>query len=228
MYGKRYILPFKNRRQNDIYRAEILEKDYADSTITILEGSETPVIVEWNNQDINLQEPINPLQITLSFINQGLTIEDFYSNDDESFRVDFYFQSFGDGTGTEKLLYTTFLVQDGVTEAVTDQKHIITLKATDNLALLKNVTLVDARPADYDDRFGLWEYIREALQQTGLYNSIDENSIPLTLYDNIFENTTDDRSIDPTNDPFRQLILYTNVFQHNDGTSYDDLYTTIS
>jgi uncharacterized protein YqkB len=197
--------------------------------------------VTYHITDVVYEDDVSTIFLTVSetLIDQTLTgedflilyrsgIEDFYSNDDEAFRVDFYFQSFGDGTGTEKLLYTTFLVQDGVTEDVTDQTHIISLKSTDNLALLKNVSLVDARPDDYDNPFLLWDYIREALQETGLYNSIDANSIPLILYNNLFENSTDDRSIDDINEPFRQLILYSKAFQDNDGSTYDDLYTIIS
>lgn len=316
-YGIKYILPFKNRFQQDIWRAEILEKDYADSTITVLTGAETPFTAEYTGGDTDILEPIKAVELTMSFItdnsvsvtsvfytgnadiqftetvdnnfiiihdqvsdlgieagmsivvdgdtytindvlfvgfsgllyldvneaipggstllgedftvynSEPLGIEAFFTDDDEKYRIDFYWQSLEDGTGTEQLIHRCFLIPYGVSEAITDQKHVIVLKATDNVALLKNVTLVDARPDDYNNVFSLWDYVRESLQETGLYSAADADSLPLILYNNLFENSIDDRSGDLTNDPFKQLILQSGVFQHDDNT-YDDLYTVLS
>lgn len=228
-YGKKYILPFKNRLQNDVMLAEIWQKDYADSTVTTLIGAETPVIVEWANKDTNLLEPINALEITLSFITDGsITIDDFFTNDDEQFRIDFCFFSYANGTGTPKLLYTTYMVPDGVTEPVTDQKHVIALKGTDNIALLKNVKW-DETSNSFNQTIALGGYIREALQSTGLYShdTTIDMSLPLRIYDNLFENTEEDRSDDVLNDPMSQTTLYPNAFQ-NDDESWFDCYEILS
>jgi len=226
-YGLIYTITFKNRFQNDIYRVEILQKDFAGD-VTELTGAETPFTVSYQTGDTNILEPIKSCEFTISFITDGsIEIEDFYNDDDEAFRVDYYFQSFADGTGTERRLYTGFLVQDNTNEPLTDRKHIITLKATDNLALLKNVKWDEVRPDDPNFSYSLRDYIRYSLVFTGLFDFLDEESMPLILYGNVFENSTDDRSIDDTNDPYRQTHIDSGMFQ-GDNNQWDDCYTILT
>src|SRR6478735_6584420 len=97
MYGLKYILKFRNRNQNDVYRVELWEKDFAGDVVQ-LKGSETPFVVEYAEQD--LLEPVQAVTFTISFLNDGLGIEDFYSDDDEAYRMDFYFET--DGIWPEK------------------------------------------------------------------------------------------------------------------------------
>ncbi len=66
-YGHKYNITFKNRIQNDTYRAEIWLKDYVGG-VKELYGAETPFTSRWNNN--NLFEPIQGLEITLSFLSK--------------------------------------------------------------------------------------------------------------------------------------------------------------
>lgn len=225
-YGLKYYLKFKNRIQNDIYRVEIHEKDYADSTIAELTGAETPFTANW--QEVEILDPVKSVEFTINFITDSLHIEDFYSDDDEQFRMDLYFESDKDGGGTEKLLHTGYLIQDGTSEPLTDRKHVITLKATDNLALLKSVNWNEAVPVDYIGPKPLGYYIRYCLKQTGLYSN-DSNidmSLPLRLYGNLFENTTDDRGDDILADPYAETVLYSGMFRSADGI-WTDCYSIL-
>ncbi len=225
-YGKLYQIIFKNRIQTDIYRTEIWQKDYAGSS-SELTGSEAPFIASY--QDAAILEPIKSVGFTISFFNNSaLGINDFYSDDDEEFRVDHYFQSFEDGSGTEKLLFSGYLVQDGSSEPITDRNHILTLKATDNLALLKNVKWNEINDVFFGT-FPLSYYFRNCLKQTGLYSAdttIDQ-SLPLRLYGNLFENTTDDRADDDLSDPYAETVLNSGIFQSSDNT-WDDCYTVLT
>lgn len=227
-YGKLYEIEIQNRIQNDIYRTEIWQKDFAGDTLTLF-GSEEPVKLTY--QDSEILEPIKASELTLSFWTApGINIESFYSDDDEEFRVDHYFESDSAGGGTEKLLWTGYLIQDGVSEPLTDRNHVITLKATDNLALLKSVKWDEANPgSEYYGKHPLHYFIRACLTQTGLYNNgvTIPMSLPLRLFTNLFENTTDDRSDDPLVDTFGETVIDAAVFQSTDNT-WDDCYTILT
>src|SRR6478609_2605137 len=222
-YGKKYELKFKNRIQSDTYRVELWEKDFAGDVVQ-LKGSETPFVVEYAEQE--LLEPVQAVTFTISFLNDGLGIEDFYSDDDQRYRIDFYFET--DGIWPEKLLNTGYLVQDGASEPVTDRQHVITLKATDNVALLRNVKWNETR-ADYIGQFTLGTYVKECLQETGLYShdSTIDMSLPLRIFSNLFENSTDDRSDSITADPFEETVLDSNIFKDDDST-YKDCYEVLT
>jgi len=225
-YGKKYTIAFKNRIQNDFYRCEIWQKDFVGDP-TEITGAEVPFTVNW--QEVEILSPIKAAEFTVNFITDGtIGIEDFYSDDDEGFRVDYYFQSDSSGGGTEKLLNSGYLIQDGASEPVTDIKHVITLKATDNLALLKSIKWNEAVPNGYIGSHQLVYYVWFALRQTGLYShntTIDQN-LPLRIFANIFENTTEDRSDDPVQDCFNETFLHSGLFQSTDNT-WDDCYTIL-
>ena len=219
-YGKIYTITFKNRIQNDIYRIEIWQKDFVGDA-TELTGAEVPFTANW--QEVEILSPIKSCEFTINFITDGsIGIEDFYSDDDEGFRVDYYFQSDNAGGGTEKLLHSGFLIQDGVSEPVTDRKHVITLKATDNLALLKSIKWNEAT-GDYFEPHPLSYFFRYCLKQTGLYSNdvLLSPSLPLRLFGNLFENTTNDRGDDAEADPYAETILYSGIFQNTDSTWID-------
>lgn len=224
-YGKKYIITYKNRITEDIYRNEIWQKDFVGDE-TALTGAETPFTANW--QEGEILTAIKSCEFTINFNTDGsLSIEDFYSDDDEAFRVDHYFQSDSAGGGTEKLLHTGYLIQDGASEPLTDRKHVITLKATDNLALLKSVKWNEAFGNPLG-KFPLSFYIRYCLKQTGLYSNdvILDMGLPLRLYGNIFENTTDDRQDDIEADPYAETTLHSGMFQ-NTSSEWEDCYSIL-
>jgi hypothetical protein len=230
MYARKYYIIFKNRFQNDIYRCDIYQKDFVGED-TSLTGAETPCVLTSDGGDTDILTPIKTHSLTVSFITDSLSIEDFYSDDDEEYRVDHYFQSDSGGGGSEQLLFSGFLVQEDVSEDVTDRKHLITLKFTDNLALLKNVKWNEVAYFDnfpYFHQLDLFEYVAFILNKTNLYNfdSVIDQNLTLRIFDNLFENTTTDRSDDATNDPFIETILHSGMFQENDGT-WKDCYTVL-
>jgi hypothetical protein len=221
-YGKHYFFRFKNRVSNDIYRAEIWQSGFSGA-VTELRGAETPLTIAYQDNDI--LTPVKAIEITLNFFVDGtvLNLETFYNDNDEAFRVDIYCE-----TPADKLLYSGFIIQDGTSEPETDRQHILTLKATDNLALLKNISWKDATP-QYNGKFPLAYFIRYCLKQTGLYSpdSVIDQSLPLRLYGNVFENTEQDRGNNILNDPFQQIFISSSIFLNSDST-WQDCYTVLT
>lgn len=152
-----------------------------------------------------------------------LGIESFYSDDDEKYRVDFYYEG-----SPEKLIWTGFLVQDGATEELTDTRHYIVLKATDNLGILKQTTWDNSATLSVDGvvngQGSLYRMVQDIIDTTGL-------DIPVNVWANVYENTTDDRSDLDTAEPFSETIIFFSTFKNSDGTwqnCYDILSTILS
>ena len=224
-YGLIYTVKFKNRILNDIYSAEIYKKDYAGA-VTDLQGADTPLTLELDDTDI--LNPIRGTQLTISFLNGGLKIEDFYSDDDEAFLIKFYFVSTAAGTGIKTLLFSGYMVQDSSSEPDTDRKHYITIKATDNLALLKSFTWsdTDTTADDLYNKFALGYYLQLSLRKTGMGLSSAPEALHIRRYLNLFENTMQDRGDNILAEGLYLCNLHSNMFQ-TDTETWDDLYSII-
>lgn len=225
-YGLIYKVEFKNRILNDIYAAEIYKKDYA-GVVRDLKGADAPLTLALDDADI--LNPIRATQLTLSFLNDGLKIEDFYSNNDQEFRIDFFFISDKNGAGVKTLLFSGYMVQDESSEPDTDRKHIINIKATDNLALLKSFTWLDTKQLEPSNKYALAYYFHAALTKTGLFSGSQTipRSLPVRRYANIFENTMQDRGDNRLSEGVFLCNLHSNMFQ-TDTETWDDLYSILT
>lgn len=135
-YGLKYICTFDNLRL-DIpatpeFTVQFLFKDYSGATFNI-KGGVVPIIHSYETDDPHAA--IKGSSLTLSVVNeaQSLPITSFFSNEDDGIKVIFL-----QGGQT---MFEGFLVQDDCIESLVDFNHEVSLTATDNLGLLKNVTL---------------------------------------------------------------------------------------
>jgi len=136
-YGPIYQSTFDSTA-NVAYSVMISKKNYTGS-VTNIKASGSPVVHAWDTDDP--KPGIKGSSLRLSFINNGaLPITNFYSVEDDAFKVQLFW-------GTQ-LLFEGFIVQDDCIEDMIDYTHEITLSATDNLGLLKDVT-IDKTPATY-------------------------------------------------------------------------------
>lgn len=119
-----------------VYTIEILEKDYVGGTTDVI-GSGVPVLHQWQTDDP--KAPIKGSSLSINLINQtgSLPLSSFFSTDDDQFKVRLLFGA--------QVLFEGFLVQDDCSEVLVDFTHEINLSANDNLGLLKDVTLDQAK-----------------------------------------------------------------------------------
>lgn len=95
----------------------------------------TPVVHTWQTDEA--KPAIKGSELEINILNRGtLPVTDFMASED-----DFFFVEFKVGAATK---FKGFLVQDDYSEALVDYPHEIRLKATDNIGLLKDVSLLDA------------------------------------------------------------------------------------
>lgn len=111
------------------YQLQILQKDYPGA-VTAVTGSASPVVHTWETDDP--KAPVKGSSLAISLINEGLIpLSDFYSESDDEFKAILLW-------GTTELFHG-FILQDDSSEPMVDFNHEITLSATDNLGLLKDV-----------------------------------------------------------------------------------------
>jgi len=134
-YGIKYYSEFDSFKTLQSYILNIYQKDYTGgSTELLLSGS--PVVQEWQEDD-----PIAPIKgstLKISYISDGISLDDFYSNDDNTFLVELK------RIETGETMFKGYILQDDCQEIQVDFNHIIQLTASDNLGLLKDVTLDQA------------------------------------------------------------------------------------
>jgi hypothetical protein len=134
-YGIKYYSEFDSFKTLQSYILNIYQKDYTGgSTELLLSGS--PVVQEWQEDD-----PIAPIKgstLKISYISDGISLDDFYSNEDNTFLVELK------RLETGETMFKGYILQDDCEEIQVDFNHIIQLTASDNLGLLKDVTLDQA------------------------------------------------------------------------------------
>lgn len=140
-YGKKYITSWYSQIQEHYFRAEIWQDGYSGEVIEV-EASDNAASISWETSDNNLLNPIKSLQADIAFLSsESFSLSSFYSNTDQSFRLDIYCDTLHTGEYANKLLFTGFIIQDESGEEWSDIVHYIQLKATDNIGLLKDITL---------------------------------------------------------------------------------------
>lgn len=233
-YNLKYFYYWKNL-QNDIFKAEILQDGFMGDA-TELQATATPFSISPLAGDNNIYSPIKPTAATIGFWsknsgNEGdsipaysVSINDFYADADNSFRFDIYnsvvTQSGAIPINGEILIlkWSGFIQIDNSNKEVQDYAVPISLDANDNLGLLQQVTFVPS--AGIYDFYKLTDIMATLLQATTL-------QLNCNAYLNIFENTTDDRSIVDTNDFLQQTVIPSNYLTNNDGT-FKDCYTILA
>jgi hypothetical protein len=134
-YGVKYRMPFISRK-NISYYVDLLLKDHELDTVVTLTGAPDPFLLNYESGDNDIINPIRAGECTVNFYNDGATpLTTFYSEDDEAWQIRLYC----DDPLPDVPLWEGFLVQDDCRETFLDPPHIVQLKGTDNLALLKNV-----------------------------------------------------------------------------------------
>jgi len=135
-YGEKYNITFKTR-QDQTCKVRMYIDGYTGSIIN-LEGASNPFVLREFNTDEDIYKPLRPQEATISFLSQtGVSIDDFLGNSDVFCYVAFEFMS------TTRFYWIGYLLQDDFQEVWQDTQHIITLRATEGLGLLKEQPLTD-------------------------------------------------------------------------------------
>jgi hypothetical protein len=131
-----------------------------------LKGAVDAFKIEVVNNDEDKYSPIKAKKATIQFNStQNFDLNTFTGNDDR-YLVRAWVQE------TSATLFKGFLVMDDMTEPYLPKPNVVTLVATDNIGLLKDVALTKPDGTNPRGMYNLITYIAWALQKTGLEGDI--------------------------------------------------------
>jgi hypothetical protein len=209
-YGLKYRITFKTL-QNDTCKVDFYIDGYSGS-VTNLEPSTSAFILREFNTDDDIYKPLRPQQAEINFISQaGISIDDFLGNADTYCYVAFEFLS------AVQYYWYGYLMQDDFQESWQDQKHVITLRASEGLGLLQTVPLADNSGNELIGKYTPWELIQYAA--FGTVQTFVEHKVISNLYHSSMDDTLDTPSIG-------QCYIDARTFSIGDG-EYDNKYNVI-
>lgn len=129
-----------------------------DSTTLI--AADRPFVLQEFNTDEDLFKPVRPQLATMNIIASatGITIDDFLMDNDNDVIVYFDFGTWGN-------YWIGYLQQDDFQETWIDTNHIITLRASEGIGLLKN-QMWSYYGSEASDRYSFLEGIQSAMDGT--------------------------------------------------------------
>jgi hypothetical protein len=200
-----------NTLEGDACVVDMLFDNYVGSII-LLDPSSRPFVLREFNNDEDLYKPLRPQQAEINFISQtGISVNDFIGNSDEFCRVEFFHGGLRYWSG--------FILQDDVQEEWSDQKHIINLRASENLGSLKSIPLADSNGDELIGRYTALALLQiansDAVQVVAAKNQF------LRVISNLY-NT----SMNTASPGINQTYIDAKTFSVGDG-EYEDKYSVI-
>ena len=164
----KYFFEYTNI-SNNFFRCEIYEKNFAGSA-TEITGRATIDKGEVKN----LLDPIRGTGLTLDLeANNMLKFEDLYSKSETDFTVRLYID--------KALIFQGFLIPDGIFESFTSDIWNISVRCTDGLGFLENLSFVNDNGSAFSGKISMMDVIYYSLKKTGLQLKIN-TYIPLYYY----------------------------------------------
>jgi hypothetical protein len=178
-------------------------------TATTLTGGTRPFVLREFNTDDDLFKPIRPQMAEIEILtnSSGVTIEDFYADNDSDILVSF----------TIGLIYywNGYLLQDDFQENWSDQNHIITVRATEGFGYLKNQQLSDGG-LELQGLFTPKDILGYAIAGTS------SNFFRLREFNNLYH----DSMTTTLQSPLDQCYINAKTFA-TEANQYEDCYTVI-
>lgn len=142
VWNPKYKAEFYTSKPTCNYKIEILQKGYTGTTVQSI-YLDPEIIQEW--QDDDPKTPIRGCTLTIKVITNdprpgyvNVPFETFYSDEDDTWKAILT------RTDTGETLFLGYLLQDECSDICIDYTHTYTLTFSDNLGLMKGVSLLQA------------------------------------------------------------------------------------
>lgn len=197
-YTETYKVEYKNEQSQTVI-ATIYKKD---GPVVTIENYKI-VSLELNDRSegqTKYESTIISRELTLTLWSEdsdSITWETFITAEHDDWKIDVKI----DG----QLYFEGFITPDEGNSPFQDKPYEVTFRATNGLALLKGVSLVNVDGDNFTGINRIIDYIAGALMQTGL-------SLPIRVYCNYFNGFMDDRAVNIDNDMFYQGYLEYRTF----------------
>jgi hypothetical protein len=208
-YQLKYILEFKNQFEQTC-ALEIYE-DNEDPPIDpeYLTGTARPVLQKGIDNDRKLYTPIRGQELLAEIVTDTLSITDFIADEDTTWKGIF---KVNDNT-----VFEGFLLQEDSDEDYVTYNHVIRLRFTDSLALLKGVEFRQSNGTYWFADVTFYDIINTCLLKTGL-------TLDITVRCNIFPADTADVTLESA---LSINKVNTRTFMANQR-DFEDCYTVLN
>ena len=179
--------------------------------ITTLEGGARPFVLKEFNSNDDIFKPIRAMMAEMEILTNvnGVTIEDFYAEQDSDILIRFSVNTFPYWRG--------YVLQDDFQEVWDDSNHYLIIRAADGFGLLKNFQFGDG-DNELVGRFTPFQCLAYAMSRLP--------EVPLIQH-YVINNLYHDSMSDAVQTmPLDQCYIDAKTFQQ-EGTTYDDCYTAI-
>lgn len=198
-------------------KVSILERDFVGTPV-LLEAQKVPFTLTYENSSDFKFEPIRPSYGTANFVfGNGMDFNEFWTADEKQYKMAHYINGSLDWVG--------YVIPNGFAYELTGGVYYASLKASDGLSLLQNLSFTgsDGRPygnldLDYNDGFQFpWvliatEILRKLDLDLNLWTCVD-------VYERSMVKTGDTRNADPLASSFVNVKTYIKDSQ-NKNTAY--------
>lgn len=177
-YSKLYRIAYKNFEEVgitiDIGKKSDISITPVSPQIIEMEGGGSPLNISIVDNDEYKFKPIKGKKATFQFNSTStINLTTFATGDDDEFYVEIY-------NGAAQFLFKGYLIVGECSEDYEDEPNVVTLIATDNLGLLKDLPLTDFNGANPRGKYSLIKLLAMALSKTGL-------DLPIRVINNIRE-----------------------------------------
>lgn len=208
-YGEKYQIVFKNL-QGDTCKVRFYIDGYTGSIIQ-LKGTEKAFTLREYNTEEDIFKPVRPQIAEINFLSDNATLDDFIGNNDTYCYIGFEYLS------PSEFYWEGYLLQDEFQEIWQDNLHIISLRATEGIGLLKTVQMDDGSGNELRGNYKILDLIQYATSGT----------VPTwtnyTVVNNLYQKDMDITDPEPS---MYYAYLDGNTFSIGDG-EYDDKYTVL-
>ena len=209
-YNPKYEIKFYSK-EGDLCKVQMSFDGYSGDIIQLNPASR-PFILREFNTDEDIYKPLRPQQAEINFISETtVSIDDFLGNNDVYCLVKFYYG----GELGPNVYWSGYLLQDEFQEFWEDTKHIITLRASENLGSLKTIPLTDDDGLEISSIEYITNYIRYCVKDLVQVGSAKYQT--LWVLNNLFNTYMDD-----TYPSLDQVYVDPRTFSIGDGEYLDE------
>jgi hypothetical protein len=207
-YGLKYTMSFY-APDDELCEVKFYIDGYSGDPTTLNPADNAFILREYNTDD-DIFKPIRGQQAEISFIsNNSISISDFLGNSDNYCYIEFFFN------GSQ--YWVGYLLQDDFQEEWIDTNHIITLRATEGLGLLKTKQMADNSGNEIIGYKTFFYYLSELTKEAAVLQS----------YFNVINSLYNIENDDTLNSPaIAQCYISPLTFSVGDG-EYEDKYTVL-
>ena len=135
VYGAYKYYEFKSVKNVD-FKVTIYKKDFVGLPTAITKGDSDPVILSYQTEDEDDKfSPIRALECSISLMcDENFDLQELYTADERAFKVEVL------NVDTDEIQFSGFIIPDSCREPFASPPYAVTIRATDGLGALKNIT----------------------------------------------------------------------------------------